>query len=175
MEEVHRKDFVAIARVLAPPASSPPDPYRRVRAELLATVEDGPHSPQCPFVSFAPAAQNDLLNMIGTIAGPKGTPYEGGLFQISLSIPLSYPSQPPDCRFATKIWHPNSKALSFRVVLISVAALIGSPGQFMEEEGGTSMPLRPKAAQMWLENSAEFEKTAQEWTRRYAMSFQTEG
>ncbi|RAH71808.1 UBC-like protein [Aspergillus aculeatinus CBS 121060] len=128
--------------------------------------------------------------MIGTIAGPKGTPYEGGLFQISLSIPLSYSSQPPDCRFVTKIWHPNvghdgriclnildedwSKALCIRVVLISVAALNGSPGQFMEE-GGTSMPLRPEAAQMWLENSAEFEKTAQEWTRRYAMSFQTEG
>ncbi|RAH41343.1 UBC-like protein [Aspergillus brunneoviolaceus CBS 621.78] len=167
MEEVHRKDFVAIARVLAPPASSPPDPYRRVRAELLAAVEDGPHSPQCPFVSFAPAAQNDLLNMIGTIAGPKGTPYEGGLFQISLSIPLSI------ClNILEEDW---SKALSIRVVLISVAALIGSPGQFMEEEGGTSMPLRPEAAQMWLENSAEFEKTAQEWTRRYAMSFQTEG
>ncbi|PYH80437.1 UBC-like protein [Aspergillus uvarum CBS 121591] len=191
MEEVHRKDFVAITRALTTqPASLPPNPYRRVRAELLAAVKDGPYSPpQCQFVSFAPAAQNDLLNMIGTIAGSEGTPYEGGLFQISLSIPLLYPSQPPTCRFATKIWHPNvshdgriclnlldedwSKALSIRTILISVAALLGSPGQFIEE-GGTSSPLRPEAAEMWLENLAEFEKTAQEWTRRYAMSVRTE-
>ncbi|RAH77618.1 UBC-like protein [Aspergillus japonicus CBS 114.51] len=128
--------------------------------------------------------------MIGTVAGSEGTPYEGGLFLISLSILLSYPSQPPDCRFATKIWHPNvghdgqiclnildenwSKALSITTILISFVALLGSPGQFMEEEGGTSSPLRPEAAEMWLPNSAEFEKTAQEWTRRYAMSVQAE-
>lgn len=164
MELVHKKDFTAITRVLGQPASLLPTPYHRVRAELLAATRDGPHAPQCDFVSFAPAAQNNLLEMIGTIAGPKGTPYEGGLFQVLISIPLSYPSQPPDCKFATEIWHPNvshdgeiclnildedwSKALSIRTILISIAALIGSPEQFMEDEGRFPI-LRPEAARMW--------------------------
>lgn len=39
--------------------------------------------------------------------GPEGTPYEGGLFRMRLSIGAEYPHAPPKGRFLTKIFHPN--------------------------------------------------------------------
>lgn len=62
-----------------------------------------------------------------TIKGPKGSPYEGGLFYLYIQVPYryylfyyiiyciyllimffySYPLEPPVVRFLTKILHPN--------------------------------------------------------------------
>ena len=43
----------------------------------------------------------------GLIQGPKDTVYEGGLFQIDITIPPEYPYKPPKMKFDSKIWHPN--------------------------------------------------------------------
>jgi len=42
--------------------------------------------------------------------GPEGTPYEGGVFRMRLSIGSEYPQVPPKGRFLTKIFHPNVSA-----------------------------------------------------------------
>lgn len=34
---------------------------------------------------------------------------EGGLFKARLSFPSEYPFMPPSMRFASEMWHPNSK------------------------------------------------------------------
>ena len=39
--------------------------------------------------------------------GPVGSPYEGGIFYLYLKVPFSYPFDPPEVRFLTKIFHPN--------------------------------------------------------------------
>jgi peroxin-4 len=39
--------------------------------------------------------------------GPTGTPFEGGHFHLTLSIPHQYPMAPPTARYDTKIFHPN--------------------------------------------------------------------
>ena len=39
--------------------------------------------------------------------GPKGTPYEGGLYTIEIKFDNDYPISKPLCRFITSIWHPN--------------------------------------------------------------------
>ncbi len=41
------------------------------------------------------------------IAGPEGTPYEGGMFECELYLPEEYPMVPPKVLFRTKIFHPN--------------------------------------------------------------------
>ena len=41
------------------------------------------------------------------IAGPEGTPYEGGIFNVELYLPDEYPMVPPRVLFRTKIFHPN--------------------------------------------------------------------
>ena len=32
----------------------------------------------------------DISNLIATIVGPEGTPYEGGVFKVSIQVPPSY-------------------------------------------------------------------------------------
>ena len=42
-----------------------------------------------------------------TAKGPKETPYEGGTFELVISVPEQYPLTPPSVRYRTKIFHPN--------------------------------------------------------------------
>jgi hypothetical protein len=39
--------------------------------------------------------------------GPEGTPFEGGVFELALTVPESYPLAAPIVKFKTKIFHPN--------------------------------------------------------------------
>ena len=41
------------------------------------------------------------------IYGPKGTPYEGGLYVLSCKLSDDYPLNAPKITFLTKILHPN--------------------------------------------------------------------
>ena len=50
---------------------------------------------------------SSMNQLTGKIAGPAGTPYEGGTYQLSFEIPDNYPFSPPKVRFITPIWHPN--------------------------------------------------------------------
>jgi len=40
--------------------------------------------------------------------GPADTPFEGGLYEASLSFPDDFPYQPPKMVFLTEMYHPNS-------------------------------------------------------------------
>ena len=39
--------------------------------------------------------QEDILDIHPDIAGPVGTPYEGGVFKVKLVIPSDFPQAPP--------------------------------------------------------------------------------
>ena len=39
--------------------------------------------------------ESDLLHWKGHIKGPEGTPYEGGMFTIDITLPADYPFVPP--------------------------------------------------------------------------------
>jgi ubiquitin-conjugating enzyme E2 S len=55
--------------------------------------------------------EQDITDIQADIDGPTGTPFEGGLFRLKLSLPNDFPASPPKGFFLTKIWHPNvSKA-----------------------------------------------------------------
>ena len=58
-------------------------------------------------VYAVPKNENDVRFLFGTIKGPEDTVYEGGVFNIDIQIPSSYPFEPPKMKFITKIWHPN--------------------------------------------------------------------
>jgi ubiquitin-conjugating enzyme E2 D len=50
---------------------------------------------------------DDITRWQVHVQGPAGTPYEGGQFLLSITLPQQYPFKPPDAKFETRIYHPN--------------------------------------------------------------------
>lgn len=63
-------------------------------------------SGKVPFVSAAPLNER-LDEVLASIEGPPGTPYEGGVFWITVKLSSKDPFAPPLLRFHTKVYHPN--------------------------------------------------------------------
>ena len=54
------------------------------------------------FLGFVPYRLASL-----ELVGPAGSPYESGIFVLSVSLPQRYPLEPPAVRFVTRVYHPN--------------------------------------------------------------------
>ena len=57
--------------------------------------------------TLTPTSTDDLFHWTGILNGPKGSPYEGGIFTLNIDIPQAYPMEPPEVMFETKVYHPN--------------------------------------------------------------------
>ena len=118
----------------------------------------------------------DMTKWKATIIGPKGTPFENGIFNLNISFPSNYPFGPPTIAFITKVFHPNigksgaicldilkdqwSPALTISKVLLSICSLLTDPNP--------NDPLEPDVARTYRDNKLVYEKTAREWTTKYA-------
>ena len=74
-------------------------------------------------VRAKPVTEGNLLHLRGTIQGPEGTPYEGGVFEIDIVIPNQYPFVPPKMKYLTKIWHPNISSQTGAICLVRAKAI----------------------------------------------------
>ena len=150
----------------------------RIRKELS---ECGPTNTSG--VIAVPVTPNNIHILNGQILGSEGTPYEGGVFLISIEIPAAYPFEPPKMKFKTKIWHPNissqtgaicldilkdqwSPALTIKTALLSLQALLCA--------AEPTDPQDAEVAKMYMEKRSEFDQTAKFWTEMYAQP-KTEG
>ena len=119
----------------------------------------------------------DIYNWDIVLMGPKGTPYEGGKFNLSVSIPKEYPFEPPKVNFKTKIFHPNinlggeicvdilkkgvwSAALTIAKVIMSISILL--------EEPNADDPLNSEAGKMYREEKEKFIETAKKYVEENA-------
>ncbi|XP_071549325.1 ubiquitin-conjugating enzyme E2 N isoform X1 [Panulirus ornatus] len=129
-----------------------------------------------PGISAVPDETNARYFHV-VVAGPEGSPFEGGVFKLELFLPEEYPMSAPKVRFMTKIYHPNidklgricldilkdkwSPALQIRTVLLSIQALLSAPNP--------DDPLANDVAELWKVNESEAIRIAREWTQTYAM------
>lgn len=60
---------------------------------------------------------DNLQHLIGSVPGPKDTPYDGGLFRVDIQLDAQYPFAPPKMRFMTRVWHPNVSSANGAICL----------------------------------------------------------
>uniref|UniRef100_A0A6A7FQF6 Ubiquitin-conjugating enzyme E2 N n=1 Tax=Hirondellea gigas TaxID=1518452 RepID=A0A6A7FQF6_9CRUS len=143
---------------------------KRIQKEIRKLQKEPVHG-----ISVAVDERNPRYFKI-ILTGPPDTPYEGGLFNLELFLPLSYPMEPPKAKFMTKIYHPNidrvgricldilkekwSPALQVRSVCQTIQLLLQEPN--LED------PLDPAVNEVFKNNPQQALRTAREWTRKYA-------
>ena len=143
---------------------------KRIARELLEVRRE-----PVPGITAQPT-DNNVFKWIATIAGPEGSPYEGGRFHLSILFPTDYPFKPPQVRFTTHVFHPNisfegeiclttlgdawSPALNITKVLLCISSLLTDPN--------ADAPLVPDIGNLYRDNRPLYDQTVRKWVRKYA-------
>lgn len=83
---------------------------KRLQKEIAKLARSPPEGVICYPVN------EDITNLIAEIEPLQGTPYENGLFKLSILCGERYPNEPPNARFITPIYHPNIDSEGSRLI-----------------------------------------------------------
>ncbi|KAF3794448.1 Constitutive photomorphogenesis protein 10 [Nymphaea thermarum] len=120
-----------------PPTTSVSASGKRIQKEMVEFNADPPLD-----CSAGPKGDN-LYQWVSTILGPRGSPYEGGVFFLDITFPSDYPFKPPKVVFKTRIYHCNvdstgnisldilrdswSPAITISKVLVAIRSVFTNP------------------------------------------------
>ena len=120
---------------------------------------------------------SDMTKIRAQITGPEGSPFESGIFLLTVNISGRYPFEPPRCRFLTPLYHPNidsggricldtlksppagswSPAVSLPSLLLSIRSLMAEPNP---DDG-----LVPEISELYKRSPAEWQREARRRTK----------
>lgn len=147
---------------------------KRIQKELIEFNKEEPEG-----FTAGPEDDSDMFKWDASIQGPEESPYEEGTFNLKIEFPKDYPFKPPKVVFTTKVYHPNVKFsdgsgsicldilkdawspdISISKLLLEIKTLLKNPNldHFLEEN----------IAKQIKEDKAAYEKTAREWTEKFA-------
>jgi ubiquitin-conjugating enzyme E2 D/E len=152
--------------------------FLKEHARAQEISQKGLHEGALTLTPFVDSSGNiDYHTWYATIMGPKATPYEGGTFNMKLTVPHDFPMSPPTATFLTKIYHPNindagnvcidilkdkwSPAFTMEKILLSISSMLDDPNP--------SDPLMVDIAAELMSNPEMFKKHARMATDKYAM------
>ena len=120
--------------------------------------------------------QNNIFHWKITLLGPQDTPYAGGMFFLTADFTEDYPQVKPEIRFTNKIYHLNVRESDGHICISTlnqwvpntpIVSVISAIFALFYDQNPFSPYSVSMAAQYKL-NRNQFNKTAAEWTRKYA-------
>uniref|UniRef100_A0A3B3XEK0 E2 ubiquitin-conjugating enzyme n=1 Tax=Poecilia mexicana TaxID=48701 RepID=A0A3B3XEK0_9TELE len=130
---------------------------KRIHKELNDLARDPPA--QC---SAGPVG-DDMFHWQATIMGPSDSPYQGGVFFLTIHFPTDYPFKPPKVAFTTRIYHPNIN--SNGSICLDILRSQWSPALTISKV----VTLKWLGSYIIWFHFVRYNKLAQEWTTKYAM------
>ena len=146
---------------------------KRLKKEFADLIEE----PSYLFTA-EPLEDENLFEWVGTIYGPKESPYEGGVFYLDILFPRDYPFKPPKVKFLTPIYHTNinkhgkmcldalyrewSPCLTISKILLLIHSMLTDPDY--------DCPLNTEAANLYKTDRQMYNKLAKEWTEKHSIS-----
>ncbi|CAG2170938.1 unnamed protein product [Oppiella nova] len=133
---------------------------KRINKEVHELRTDPP--PGCTAGPLTP--NTDPFLWEATIAGPPDSPYESGVFKLSIQFPREYPFKPPHVSMTTRVYHPN--ILSNGICLDTLKTQWSSALTIAKPNPDD--PLAPNVAHVYRTDPLKFNRTAKQYTQQYA-------
>ncbi|OIR57144.1 MAG: ubiquitin conjugating enzyme E2 [Amphiamblys sp. WSBS2006] len=144
---------------------------RKEPASLVSITLVGEEK-QTSSISIVQAEENNLFKWKAAMKGPEGTPFEGGVFDLDVTVSEDYPTHAPEIRFLSEMFHPNifwdgsicldvlgerwCPSLTIFSILLSIQSLLTDPNPHSNSE----------ADFLFLNNRPEYDKRVREAAKK---------